>query len=211
MHKNFTHAILGLLALGLLTTTQAFAADEGIDYEIIATPQTTTLAPGQVEVIGLFWYGCPHCYHLESNLQKWLANKPAYVEFRRMPAVLGSSWAFGAKVFYAAEMLGVLDKVHEPLFKAIHEAHMQLNDANSMADWFVKQGVAREDFLGALDSFVVDMKIRQAKQLVQAIELHGVPAFLVNGKYKTSPSMTASIEKTFQVIDEIIAEEIKAK
>jgi len=206
MSKKILKTLLGLLAAGLLAASPAWAFDEGIDYKAVAEPQSTE-TPGKVEVLELFWYGCPHCYHLEAELQRWLARQPDYVAFRRMPAVLGSNWALDAKVFYAAELLGVLDRIHLPLFEALHREHLPLGDENSLADWFATQGVKRDEFLKALNSFVVDMKVRRATQIGRALGVDGVPTFLINGKYLTSPSMTASTEKAFQVIDYLTARE----
>ena len=32
--------------------------------------------PGKVEVVELFWYGCPHCYQFESTLNPWVEELP---------------------------------------------------------------------------------------------------------------------------------------
>jgi thiol:disulfide interchange protein DsbA len=206
MGKSFFKSFLGFVIAGLLTTSAAQAFQEGVDYKTVANPQPTE-TPGKIEVLEFFWYGCPHCYHMEPELKDWLARQPNYVAFRRMPAVLGPNWALDGKVFYAAELLGVLDRIHTPFFKALHEEHIRFNDENSLADWFATQGVKREDFLKALSSFVVDMKVRRAGQVDQTLEINGVPTILVNGKYMTSPSMTGSVEKAFQVIDYLTARE----
>lgn len=198
-------ALLSICAVSLILSAPTYAADEGIDYRVVSKTQPTA-NPKKIEVLEIFWYGCPHCYHMESDLQRWLAHKPEYVEFRRMPAA-SSNWAIGAKIFYAAELLGVLDRINGPLFKAVHEEYLQITDENKVAEWFVTQGVAKDDFLGALHSFAVDSKVRRAAQAGIDLEIQGVPCFLVNGKYFTSPSMTASIPKTFEVIDAIVAEE----
>jgi len=206
MRKEIRKSLLGLLAAGLLAAGPVGAFDEGIDYKAVTEPQPTE-TPGKVEVLELFWYGCPHCYHLEAELQRWLAHQPDYVVFRRMPAVLGPNWALDAKVFYAAELLGVLERIHVPLFEALHRERLRLVDEPSLADWFATQGVQRDTFLKALGSFVVDMKVRRAAQIDRALGIDGVPTFLINGKYLTSPSMTASTEKAFQVIDYLTARE----
>jgi thiol:disulfide interchange protein DsbA len=206
MYRKIRRFLLGLLAASLLAAGPVAAFDEGIDYKAVTEPQPTE-TPGKVEVLELFWYGCPHCYHLETDIERWLARQPDYVVFRRMPAVLGPNWALDAKVFYAAELLGVLDRIHGPLFEALHREHLRLSDENSLADWFATRGVQRDEFLKAMHSFVVDMKVRRAAQISQALGIDGVPTFLINGKYLTSPSMTAGNEKAFQVIDYLTARE----
>jgi thiol:disulfide interchange protein DsbA len=91
----------------------------------------------------------------------------------------------------------------------MHGTRLPLNNQNSFADWFASQGVPRKKFLQALGSFAVDGKVRRATQMAEALGINGVPVFLINGKYLTSPSMTGSIESTFEVIDALVAQEAK--
>lgn len=211
MYSNITHTLICALAVAMVVPSgDLIALEEDIDYRSVPTPQNTE-ARDKIEVLELFSYTCPHCYHIESKLQDWLQRKPSYVVFRRMPAVLNDSWAVGAKIFYAAELLGVLEQVHIPLFKAIHEDHMSIDDTNKVVDLFASQGVKREDFLAALNSFGVDFKVRRAAQIGKELELDGVPSLLVDGRYLTGPGMTASMDKTFQVISELAAQEMQAK
>jgi thiol:disulfide interchange protein DsbA len=210
MLKNAFRYLVGMSVVGLLGVAPAYAFDDGIDYKTLSRPQATETGD-KVEVLEIFWYGCPHCYHLEPLVQRWLAQKPDYVEFRRMPGVLGNHWAIHAKAFYAAEMLGVLDRIHEPLFGAINKQKRRLNDEESLADFFAEQGVDREDFLKAMRSFVVDMKVRRAIQFGTRLGIDGVPTFLVNGKYITSPSLTASGERMFRLVDDLVAQEAAVK
>jgi len=195
-----------LVASALLFSASAGAFDEGIDYRTLSQAQPTETGE-KVEVVELFWYGCPHCYHLEPQLKAWLAAKPDYVEFRRMPAMMGRGWVNHGRAYYALETMGELEKVHEAFFRALHDEKKRLFDEKSMADWLATQGVDREKFLEAYRSFVVDLKVRRAIQYGQKLGLDGVPAFVINGKYTTSPTQTASVAKTFQVIDYLTARE----
>jgi thiol:disulfide interchange protein DsbA len=124
--------------------------------------------------------------------------------------VLGRHWTNHARAYYAAELLGVLGRTHLPLFAALHEKKLRLGDEDSIADWFATQGVDRQEFLKAYRSFVVDMKVRRAQQFGVNLGLDGVPTFLVNGKYLTSPSMTGGSARMFTVIDELTAMEAGA-
>ncbi len=212
MLTRLMKSVIAMVAAGLFLAGSAQAFDEGIDYKTLAQPQPTETGE-KIEVLEFFWYGCPHCYQIEPTVERWLASKPDYVEFRRMPAILGGSWALHGRAYFAAELLGVLDQVHEPLFAALHKEKRRLGSEESLADWFAEQGVNRDEFLKAFRSFVVDMKVRRASKLGQDVNLDGVPAFVVNGKYLTSPSITASSEKMVQVINYLTAKEagIEAK
>ena len=105
--KTVTKWLL-VLVLPCLVATVALAEDyqEGKEYLVLSNPQPTSSAD-KIEVVELFWYGCPHCYRLEPLLQEWLDSKPDDVEFVRMPAVLGPSWELYGKAYYTAELLGV--------------------------------------------------------------------------------------------------------
>ncbi len=205
MKKLFFGHVFALIA-GLALAGAAQAVDEGIDYRTLGQAVPTETG-NKVEVLELFWYGCPHCYHLEPQLKQWLKNKPDYVEFRRLPAVLGRGWVNHGRAFFAAELLGVLDDLHEPLFVALHDKKMRLFDEGAIADWFAAQGVDREEFVKAYRSFIVDMKVRKVSQLGHRLGLDGVPSFVVNGKYVTSATQTGSRDRMFEVIDYLAARE----
>lgn len=206
MYKRVKSIWLGMIVIALMFSATAEAYDEGIEYKKLPTPLATETGD-KIEVLELFWYGCPHCYHLEPVIQNWLSSKPENVEFRKLAAVLGPNWTNHAKVFFAAEMLGVLDQVHEPFFDALHNKKLSLSDENSIADWMAKHGVDRDEFLKAYKSFIVDMKVRRSLQISRQIDLDGVPTFVVNGKYLTSPSLAGGGAQMFKLIDHLIAME----
>ncbi len=195
--------------LGGLLAFPALAMDEGIDYAKLPQPQPTDTGD-KIEVLELFWYGCPHCFHLEPGLDKWLERRPPNVAFRRMPAVLGPHWEPPARAFYAAEQLGVLDKIHTPLFDAMQVKKRKLDSEDELAEFFVEQGVPKEAFLKAYRSFAVDVKMRRAVEMGKRYGVDGVPSFIVNGKYRTSATQTGGIEKLFEVLDYLVAEETRA-
>ena len=59
----------------------------GVNYQPIVPAQPTSVAPGKVEVMEVFWLACPHCYALEPRIGSWVKTKPAYVEFVRVPVI----------------------------------------------------------------------------------------------------------------------------
>ena len=114
--------VLALACLCLaLPGVAAAEITKGSHYELLAQPQPTE-SKGKIEVLEFFWYACPHCYHLQPPLMAWLKRKPADVEFRRVPAVLDSSWQQLARTYYAFEAMGLIEKLHRELFDAIHRS-----------------------------------------------------------------------------------------
>ena len=210
--------IVGALALavslGAATLTPATALaqeiDEGIDYRVVEQPMRAEQGD-DVEVLELFWYGCPHCYHLEPNIQQWLVSKPDGVSFRRLPAAAAPRWVPHAKAYYAAEMLGELDKLHEPLFKALHDDRRKVFTDEAIIAFAAEQGIDEDAFRKAYNSFPVDMQVRKSAELVRNYNIDGVPAIVVNGKYVTSSTQTGSTDKMFLVVNQLVADEIKAK
>jgi thiol:disulfide interchange protein DsbA len=202
-------AVLALLLIALAASAPALAAaefDEGIEYRAIAEPERAE--PGDdIEVLELFWYGCPHCYHLEPSIERWLETKPEAVTFRRMPAAASSRWIPHAKAFFAAEQLGVLDQLHEPLFKALHEQRRTLFDDEALIAFAAEQGIDEAAFREAYQSFPVDMKVRQSAELVRRYQLSGVPAIVVNGAYITGVTEAGGRDRLFEVVDFLIEKE----
>ena len=196
--------IPGLLLL-LCCTISAHAADPFAGtYEEIR-PAQPTQSGNKIEVVEVFWYGCPHCYTLEPYLQKWLAGKPDDVEFRRLPGILGSSWTPHARAFFTAEKMGILDQIHEPLFKAIHKDRKRIFSDEELKDFIVSTtGVDANEFSRIFNSKEIDIKMRQALVSEQKYKITGVPAIIVNGKYLTNGTMAKSYEAIINVTDHLI-------
>lgn len=192
----------------LLSISSGVYAEGG--YELIS-PAMPVQNPDKVEVIEFFWYGCPHCYSLEPALQAWLKKKPENVEFIHQPAVFSDAWGKHAKAYYTAEALGVQDKLHADFFNAIQNKKQKLLSEDDLAKFFSDHGVKDEDFRAAYGSFMVDTKLRQAESMAGRYGVTGVPALIVNGKYKITASSAKSQENMLTVLDELIKQESKAK
>ncbi len=179
---------------------------EGKGYELISPAQPVT-DTSKVEVLEFFWYGCPHCYHLEPQLDKWLAVKPDNVNYIRQPAAFNQQWADHAKAYFIAESLGVVDQVHADFFDAIQNKKQKLQTESQLADFFVAHGVDREKFVKTFNSFLIDTKVRQAKKMPARYGITGVPALIVNGKYKISSKSAGSQENMIKVLKKLIIKE----
>ena len=198
------------VAVAFALSTLAGASEqpfvEGKDYQII---ESALLMPapkeGKVEVREFFWYGCPHCYALEPYVEKW--ERPDFVEFVMTPAILGKQWVDHAYAYYALKQLGKEEQLHKVLFDAIHEEKMRLFTISQIAGLLEGYGVKRETFEAAAKSFLVATEVKRADRLGKAYRISGVPAFVVNGKYITSPGMAGGSRKLFEVIDYLARKE----
>jgi len=194
----------------LLPLVAARAADpaapppfqEGKDYVRLPNP-VPTATPDKIEVVELFSYRCPHCYRLDASVRDWLKRKPDNVAFVRIAVFAGYHPGYepAARAYYAAEALGVLDRMHQPLFDAIQGEKRKLDTEDELAAFFAEHGVDQEAFRKAYTSFQTETQLRRGTQLAQRYGVRGVPAVIVNGEYDVrSPRM-------FEVVDFLIARE----
>lgn len=184
----------------------------GIDYELIVPPLPASEDPGKVQIVELFWYGCPHCFRLEPYLNAYLENKPEWVEFVRIPAIFSNpSWELHARAFYTAQVLGVEDTIHKPLFDALHVHKMRLNNRDALKDFFAGQGVSGDEFDKAFDSFAVLGKVNRARDLSRRYGITGVPALIVEGKYRIGAEMAVTYQNLINIAAELAEKAHKAK
>jgi thiol:disulfide interchange protein DsbA len=194
---------------GLLLTLLAVGSAHAEPWAALAKAQPTR-NPAKVEVIEFFWYGCPHCYDAEPRVAGWLKKQPAEVEFVRLPAIFNARWAVLGRAYYAMQHLKLGEKEHRALFDAIHRDRKNLNDEASLVEFFGTLGVPAEKFREAFNDFDVDGKVRRANQMTAAYGLEGVPAFVVNGKYRIDGSTAGSEAGMFEALDRLVAQELEA-
>ncbi len=206
MLKKITQTGLLILLLSFSVLLKA----ESTGYETLS-PAQPTHNPDKIEIIEFFWYGCPHCYSFEPLLENWVKSLPKNVEFIRQPAVFSDLWGKHAKAYFTAEALGVVDKVHADFFDAIQNKKQNLETKDQLAKFFVAHGVNEKEFHDAYNSFLVDAKMRQAATTAGRYGVTGVPAIIINGKYKTNGPIAGSHEKMIEVINRLIAQESTAK
>ena len=191
----------------LLFFTNAFAVSIDDGYQPIRPAQPTQAPEGKIEVVEVFWYGCPHCYAFEPYLEKWLQTKPDDVVFRRVPGVLNNSWVPHAKAYFTAEKLDILPKIHEPLFDAIHKDRKSIFTEDQLRDFFAEYGVDPDEFTKIYNSDEIETKTKQAFFMARGYRLTGVPSVVVNGKYMTSGSLAGSFENLLAVVNYLIDKE----
>ena len=168
------------------------------DYYELNPPQPVE-ATDKIEVLEFFWYGCIHCYNLEPKLESWLKTLPKDVEFRRVPAVFNDRWAHDATIYYAFEALGLVDKLHRPLFDAIHRDRLRTDDSKQLSAWLEKHGVDPKKFETTAKSFGVQSKTKRAIRLTTDYKIDGTPAMAVHGRY-TVPSSDAILDTVNRLV-----------
>lgn len=182
---------------------------EGKHY-VAVSPRQPTLDPKQVEVLEFFAYGCEHCHAFEPTIDAWQKKLPANVRFRRIPvAFRAGPMVVHQQLFFAIEALGLVEQLHGKVFTALHVERRRLDRPEDVADFATKNGVDPARFVGALNSFSVATKVKQATLLATGYKFQGTPSIGVNGRWLTSGSMAGSNEKSLAVAEHLIGLEKK--
>ncbi len=184
--------------------TKKVAFKEGVHYIKLPKRVTPAVPAGKIEVVEMFSYSCPHCFNLEPHQVVWKAKAAKDVFFRPIPSVANPAWAIYAKAFYAAESLGVLDKTHEALFKAIHEQGRRIRNEESLVRFFASLGVDEKKFRDALRSGAVEAKVKRAEKLGREYGVTGVPSLIVDGQYRVLLDHVTSYEELFSIVDFLV-------
>jgi len=182
---------------------------ENLHYKRVPVAQPTQSAKDRIEVVEMFFYACPHCNKLDPTLDEWVKTKAQDVDFMRVPAIIGPTWAIQAKAFYVAEALGLGDDIRKKLFKSIHEDGKQYYNEYSMMTFFTEQGVDRDRFIKLYESEDVVEKSSMAREKTVRYGIRGVPAIIVNGKYFTATYFTRDHKELMDVVDFLIDKERK--
>jgi thiol:disulfide interchange protein DsbA len=197
-------SLITFFASGLLAASVALATPQlGKEYGLVSPPQPTETGK-KIEVLEIFYYGCPHCFDLEPILNAWVATLPADVAFRRMPAIFRDNWTQFAKTFYTLEALGVLEKIHGQLFNAIHVQGVEFANDAALFDWMQQHGVDRKKFADMYNSFSIQSKTMRARQLTREYGISGVPSIIVDGRFVTSSAMAGGHQAVPGVVNYLI-------
>ncbi|MEY4040684.1 MAG: hypothetical protein RL233_215, partial [Bacteroidota bacterium] len=180
-----------VISLSGIAHAQGPKIEEGFDYKVMPVPQPVE-TKGKVEVIEFFWYGCPHCYDFEPELNAWLKRQPKDVSFRKVPVAFRDDFMPHSQLFYALEAIGKSDALNDKVMYAMHKENKRLLNENEIADWVASQGVDRNTFLAAYRSFAVISKARAARQMADVYRIDGVPTIVMQGRYVTSPSIAGT-------------------
>jgi len=208
--------VIAALAIG---AASASAADKAADkaaaapaYELnkqYALVKEMSPAPNAKRVLvqEFFWYGCPHCYEYDPTMLAWLGKKPAIVDFERVPASLGRPLGeLHQRAFYIAKTLGIDEKIHTPLFNAIHREHRPLGTIEQIRDFFVETtGIKPAEIDGVAFSFPVESEMHRADALATSYAITAVPTLVVGGKYLTDGGRAGGLTQVPAVLDFLIA------
>jgi thiol:disulfide interchange protein DsbA len=197
----------GVMVLAVGTASAAIQPEQGVHYKLLQPAQPTSVAPGKVEVVEVFWYACGHCYLLEPKLEAWnQKGRPVNAALVRLPATWNNTLKVHARVFYTMELLNRWD-LNTEIWREINVKRNRLDTPAAIEAFFTSHGVSKADFQKAFASFGMDSRVAKAEDLNRRYKITGTPTVVVNGKYVTDVSMAGGEDKLFEVINALVAKE----
>jgi thiol:disulfide interchange protein DsbA len=186
---------------------------EGRHFARLVPTQPTVGGADKIEVAEIFWYGCPHCRSLEPHINRWAEELPPNVRFVRIAATWNPLVKLHAQLYYTEQLLvktGVIknpEQFRAAVFAEYHDRGNRLASEEAIQALFERHGVTADQFRQAWGSFEVDRQLRTAQDLEDRYQITGVPAIVVNGKYRTGVQEAGGVPQLFQVVDELIERE----
>ena len=202
---------LALVGIAMAFGASAAQFSEGDQY--VKLDKSVTNEP---QVLEFFSFYCPHCYEFEEvyhvsdavrkGLPEGVKMTKYHVEFLGpLGKQLTQAWA-------VAMALGVEDKITPPMFEAVQKTQ-SVQSPDDIRNVFIKGGVSAADYDGALNSFVVKSLVVQQEKAAEDLQLRGVPAIFVNGKYmvKNDGLDTSSMDSYVQQFSHVVNFLLKQK
>ncbi len=200
--KKLLAALLSGLVILATVPSIAKSFEEGLQYVPIQ-PQPAVGTGNEVEVVEFFWYGCPHCRDFEPTVSQWAQSLPENVKFSQVPVMFGGAADLHAQMYYSLESMGELQRLHEKLFHAMHVQKLKLRSLAEVEAFLQENGVDIEQFSRTMNSFAVAAKVNRARALMRRYGIRGVPALVVDGRYRSGKGF-ASYQEMTEVADHMV-------
>ena len=200
-------ALLALAPLLAWSAAPAPALVPGVDYAEIPNGTALLPRPGKIEVAEVFGYTCPHCASFEPVFQQWKVQQRNDVSVVEVPAPFGGYWIPYAQAFYAAQSMGLVDRTHRDMFRAIHQQHrLPIGGATpkEIAAFYADYGVDPEKFVAAMTGKAVQAQLVQARDFLMRSEVEGTPTVVVAGKYRV---LGKSADDVLRITDALVDRE----
>jgi protein dithiol oxidoreductase (disulfide-forming) len=182
----------------------------GKHYAIL--PVTATPKP---QIIEFFSFYCAQCYRLqhEYHVSEALASSlPADGQLKQYHiSAFGPLAKELTRAWAVAITLGIEKKMSLVLFERIQKLGT-LNTPEDIRQAFIDNGITATAYDNTLNSFLVNSLITQQEQAIQEAKIWGVPALLVNKKYRIHPEnfsmrngFSEFIRQYLQLVNQLLA------
>jgi thiol:disulfide interchange protein DsbA len=207
--RHFHLCLLGACTASLLPATlfaesAAGALREGHEWRAITPPQPGEEA-GRIEVLEFFSYGCSHCARINPLIKQWASGLPEDVSFRRVPVTFGrAAWEHLARLYYALEFSGALDRLDQNVFDAVIKQKTDLYREKKILAWVEQQGIDPDQFAKMFNGFAVETRVARATALTRHYQVDGVPMIAVDGRYAVLTSGAKEYSDLFKIAERLI-------
>lgn len=219
--------LLALLALGAVSLTGTASAQqwvEGKNYFTVEPAQHTSVAPGKVEVLEVFSYGCPACNAFNPYIQQMRRVLPPNAQLNYLPASFqkAEDWEMFQRAFCTAQVLNIVDKTHDQIYEAVWKPDAPLATMNgdklrsplpTIEDaarvYNRLAGVPVDKFVATAKSFTVQVKMKAADALVLAYHVDRTPTIIVNGRYRITAESAGGANQVIDLVKYLVAKEAK--
>ena len=218
-----------LIAASLAVST-AFASPTdpkaGVEYTVLAQPQSSQTNGKKVEVIEFFMYHCPHCHALEPTIEQWVKKQDGNIVFKRIHLPYQGASDPEAHLFLTLQAMRINEQYQQRIMDAVGEYVMSKRTETIPEQVLIniatkQPGIDKAKFMDAWNSFGVMTRLRRLPAIVNDYKVESVPTIVVDGKYVTSPAQVGGsvqvnseqqlFQATLQVVDALIAKVQKSK
>ncbi|MEO5629172.1 MAG: thiol:disulfide interchange protein DsbA/DsbL [Thermomonas sp.] len=185
----------------------------GTDYVEILNGRPFDTTDGRIEVVEVFGYVCPFCAAVQPTVGAMKAKFPGDVHMVYIPAAFGGPWDNYAKAYYTAEAMGLIDKTHDDMFRAIHidktlKGERGIDTPEEIAAFYAAYGADPKQFVSSMSSFAIAAKINRGKQFILNAftddDRPSTPTFIVNGKYRIKGK---TVDDMFRILNQLVVSE----
>jgi thiol:disulfide interchange protein DsbA len=128
-------------------------------------------------------------------------------------------WPMFQRAYYTAQALDIDQRTHDAMFDAVWKTgelavfdprtQRPRNPPPSIEDaakFYARvAGIKPESFIATAGSFGVDVKIRQADQLIRADQVDQTPTIVVNGKYRVTVGSAGGDDQLIELVKYLVA------
>jgi protein dithiol oxidoreductase (disulfide-forming) len=217
---------VALLALSATPIASSAAQEwvEGKHYFPVEPAQHTSVAPGKVEVLEVFSYGCPACNAFNPVIQQLRRALPPNAQMNYLPAAFNKveDWEMFQRAFCTAQILGIADKTHDSIYEAVWkpDGPLATMDGNKLKSplptiedaarvYNRLAGVPVDKFVATAKSFTVQVRMKAADEQVIAYHVDRTPTIIVNGKYRITTESAGGPNQVIDLVKYLVAKETK--
>lgn len=193
----------------MLACSSQAAILEGRDYIKYRSPIKPDIPKGHVQVLQFFSYRCSHCLELEKYVKYWHAGQDERVTIERVPVIFKAEDLAFAQVFYANRELDIENFGHKYLFRANLKTLKERKVLDPAKFIALISGFEQKIVERAMNNLLTRSHVLGARQNAKQFGVSGVPAFVINGKYYTDPSMAGSYGRAVNIVDYLVNKELR--